>query len=314
MMSLTLLSGCHRKSVNPLKPLDLSTVNIPVPNKKLAFLYLVNMNSYHMVCDNMVNKMPQMDNSSSKTGDIMTGYNVTAFLQPGTNSLDLDIGSISGWDGAIHRPDSHCQVVLTAYSEHGDETEISSLNITASDGKATAKFSKKYPDHAQSSLANISEGQQGWVTSFRRPFFIKSAPQWIWTKATPFESTPENMKLLHRAYFSLLELMKNRDFSALKAAYSLSSREKSPGEAGQSTPDNFFNAIGFESDLTESGAHVLFPQDWSDYSLKTYAGGKLVRLEDKDGVSPLQVENRDGVTTDYRPYFSLINGKIVLTR
>ncbi|MFM2478671.1 glycosyl hydrolase family 26 [Celerinatantimonas sp. MCCC 1A17872] len=312
LLGVILLVGCQSSVV------DLSTTDIAIPTEKPTILYLVNMNSHHMVCGNMINQMPQLDNSSSVSGDIMTGFNVTAFLHSGMNTLGAQVVSINMWtqnegDGAVQRPDGECQLTLTANTEKGDKVELSSLHVTVDDGKATARTSKSYPAKHQTDLAHLSQQQKGWTTIFHRPFYIKTIPQWAWTKAASFKPTRENMKKLHRAYQALIEMMKRKDYQGLKEAYSLSSREKSLAEAGQSSPDEFFDAIGFKDDLTQSGAVVKSPENWQDYTLESYADGKLVRLKDKHGSSPLRVV-ADGMETTYKPYFSIINGRVVISR
>ncbi|WP_131912669.1 glycosyl hydrolase family 26 [Celerinatantimonas diazotrophica] len=298
--------------------MSMSTTDIAIPTEKPTFIYLVHMNSHHMVCGNMINQMPQLDNTTSVTGDIITGFNVTAFLQPGENTLDARVASINGYtenggDGSVQRADGECKFVFTANPQHGQPIELSSLNITVDDGKATAKTSKKYPPKYRTDASKITFHQKGWTSYISRPVYIKTIPQWAWTKAKPFKPTRENMKKLHRAYQALIEMMKRKDYQSLKDAYSLSSREKSLAEAGQSSPEEFFDAIGFESSFSHPGASVLAHRPWSDYKLKSYMGGRLVQLTDDNGNSPLAIKwEDDGMS--FLPYFSIINGRVVISR
>ncbi|MFM2477851.1 glycosyl hydrolase family 26 [Celerinatantimonas sp. MCCC 1A17872] len=313
LLGVILLIGCQSSAVN------VSTSDIAIPTEKPTFIYLVHMNSHHMICGNMINQMPQLDNTTSVTGDIIAGFNVTAFLQLGENSLGSWVASINGYssnggDGSIQRNDGDCQMILTANTEQGNKVELTSLHITVDAGKATAEMSKTYPAKHRTDISQLKVSHEGWESEYHRPFYIKTIPQWAWTKAEPFKPTRENMKKLHRAYQALIEMMKRKDYQGLKDAYSLSSREKSLAEAGQSSPDEFFDAIGFKDDLTEKGAVVESPKDWSNYEVKSYLDGKLVQLEDEDGYSPLRVKNSEGVVTTYKPYFSIINGRVVISR
>ncbi|CAG9297768.1 glycosyl hydrolase family 26 [Celerinatantimonas diazotrophica] len=311
ILGVILLVGCQSSAV------DVSTTDIVIPTEKPTFIYLVHMNSHHMVCGNMINQMPQLDNTTSLTGDIITGFNVTAFLQPGENTLDAQVASINGYnenggDGSVQRADGECKLVFTANPQHGQPIELSSLNITVDDGKVTAKTSKEYPPKYRTDLSKITTHQRGWVTFFYRPIYIKTIPQWAWTQAKPFKPTRENMKKLHRAYQALIEMMKQHDIQGLKDAYSLSSREKSLAEAGQSSPDEFFDVIGYQ-DAFNNHEKVLEHRDWSIYKLKSYAGGRLVRLEDNYGNSPLRTLLNKTIT-NFTPYFSIINGRVVISR
>ncbi|MFM2477847.1 glycosyl hydrolase family 26 [Celerinatantimonas sp. MCCC 1A17872] len=298
--------------------MSMSTTDIEIPTEKPTFIYLVHMNSHHMICQSLVNNLPQLDNTSSVTGDIITGFNVTAFLQPGENTLDAQVASINaykenGGDGSVQRADGECKFVFTANPQQGQPIELSSLNITVDDGKVTTKTSKTYPPKYRTDLSKITSNQLGWATYFHRPIYIKTIPQWAWTKAEPFKPTRENMKKLHRAYQALIDMMKRKDYQGLKDAYSLSSREKSLAEAGQSSPDDFFDAIGYQAHLDVKKVQVLDHVDWSHYKLASYADGKLVQLKDDYDDSPLRTQVGDTITS-YTPYFSIINGRVVISR
>ncbi|TCK58161.1 glycosyl hydrolase family 26, partial [Celerinatantimonas diazotrophica] len=277
LLGVILLAGCQSSAV------DVSTTDIVIPTEKPTFIYLVHMSSHHMVCQSLVNGLPQLDNTTSMTGDIIAGFNVTAFLQPGENSLDAQVASINTFksnegDPSVQRKDGECKLVFTADPQHGQPIELSSLNITVDDGKATVKTSKKYPPKYRTDLSKVTSNQIGWATFFHRPFYIKTIPQWAWTKAEPFQPTRENMKKLHRAYQALIEMMKRHDIQGLKEAYSLSSREKSLAEAGQSSPDEFFDATEIAAAFSAKGVKVVDHQPWGNYELKTYANGRLVQL------------------------------------
>ncbi|TCK59127.1 hypothetical protein EV690_1295, partial [Celerinatantimonas diazotrophica] len=181
------------------------------------------------------------------------------------------------------------------------------------DGKATVKTSKKYPPKYRTDASKITFHQKGWTSYISRPIYIKTIPQWAWTKAEPFKPTRENMKKLHRAYQALIEMMKRHDIQGLKEAYSLSSREKSLAEAGQSSPDEFFDVIGYQEELNNKQVKVLNHTDWKGYKLKSYADGKLVQLYDQHGDSPLRTQVGETITT-FTPYFSIINGRVVISR
>ncbi|WP_051563794.1 hypothetical protein [Enterovibrio calviensis] len=124
------------------------------------------------------------------------------------------------------------------------------------------------------------------------------------------------MKKLYRAYSELQEMIKKRDTEGLKAAWSLSSREKTMADGYGSTPDEIFNAIGIESKY-ERYKDIIFEPigEWADFKLVTYAGRRLVRLENARGHSPLRVSSDElDAITSFTPYFSIIDGRVVTSR
>ncbi|TKF25602.1 glycosyl hydrolase family 26 [Vibrio kanaloae] len=262
--------------------------------------------------------MEQLGNLSSSSGTFTSGFNATAFLQPGQNSLDIWSVPVGVYKGDFdYKADDQCQVTLYGAFEDGAKEEMSSLVVTIEDGKPTVKNSKTYPSNHQTPLENVNGSLHHRLTEFRRPIHIKTIPKWRWVDATPFnEDNPEHMKKLYRAYTNLIQLMEKRDFEGLKMAWSLSNREKAKAEAYYSTPDGFFDALGFESTFNANeDAHVAPRREWNEYSLKSYMDGKLVRLEDMRESSPLRVwSEQNDLEFTVTPYFSLIDGRVVISR
>ncbi|MDC5821877.1 glycosyl hydrolase family 26 [Vibrio europaeus] len=262
--------------------------------------------------------MEQLDNLSTRSGTFSSGFNATAFLQPGQNSLDIWSFPIGSYEQDYdYRENDQCQVTLYGAFQDGAKEEISSLTLTIEDGKPTAKTSKTYPSNHQTPLDKVDGVTDGNLTEFRRPIHIKTIPTWRWVDATPFnENNPEHMKKLYRAYANLIQLMEQRDFEGLKMAWSLSSREKAKAEAYYSTPDEFFDALGFESTFNEYEDAQIDPRrEWPEYTLESFMGGRLVRLKDQRDHSPLRVSSEKlRRVTSYTPYFSLIDGRVVISR
>lgn len=299
--------------------MSVSTTDIIVPNEGTppAFIYTVNMNSQKMFGGVDINGMEQLDNLSSDEGDVMAGFNATAFLAPGINKISVLVASADVYDQKKeHRANGQFGIILNAVTEEGDKTELTSLNISVEEGKPTAKMSKTYPAKHQTELTDLNGVTEGYATTFNRKVFIKTIPEWRWVNATPFVENGENMKKLYRAYSELQEMIRNRDFEGLKAAWSLSSREKAMADGYGSTPDEIFNAIGFESDFERYSDLKADPiEEWNNYVLKSYAGGRLVRLENDISDSPLRVSSdEENWVINYTPYFSLIDGRVVISR
>ncbi|HFC9432867.1 TPA: glycosyl hydrolase family 26, partial [Vibrio cholerae] len=87
-------------------------------------------------------------------------------------------------------------------------------------------------------------------------------------------------------------------------------------EAYYSTPDEFFDVIRFKSSFEEAtDAEVEPRREWHEYKLKSYMGGRLVRLEDTRGHSPLRIgSTKNNFIYTVKPYFSMIDGRVVVSR
>lgn len=297
----------------------MSTADIKVDQEDSApkVLYLVNLNSKEMYCGGLINGMEQLDNLATDNGTAMMGFNATAFLHKGLNKMELGVVPVDARKGIkAHRKGARCGAVLKAAIKGHDDVELTSLLATEESGVPTIKHSKHYPDKNMSPLSDVQGNTDGYLTMFERQLYVKAIPEWTWMRATPFIENHDNMKKLRRAYAELIDLMKKKDYKALEAAWSLSSREKALAEAYQSTPEEFFKAVGIEQSMNDAeDVNVLDPRNWDQYKLKSFMGGKLVRLEDVRGQSPLRVgsPSKDWMNS-FTPYFSIIDGRLVISR
>ncbi len=299
---------------------QVSTVDVKIDNEgeKPSVLYTANINSKTIFCGGMINGMEQLDNLGSDSGTFSSGFNATAFLQPGENEFSIGTvpsGAYSG-DFTYHEND-RCELTIFGAFPDGNKQELSNLTATIIDGKPNVKTSTIYPDNHKTPLINVDGVTSHRLTDFTRPIYIKTIPRWRWVDATPIrEDNPEQMKQLYRAYTNLLTLMEKRDFEGLKMAWSLSNREKAMAEAYYSTPDEFFDVIRFKSSFEEAtDAEVEPRREWHEYKLKSYMGGRLVRLEDTRGHSPLRIgSTKNNFIYTVKPYFSMIDGRVVVSR
>ncbi|WP_017005444.1 hypothetical protein [Enterovibrio norvegicus] len=297
----------------------MSTDEIKVDQEGKAphFLYTVNMTSEEMFCGGLINGMDQLDNLSTENGTFMAGFNATAFLQKGDNTLGTIVVSADIHEGkSEHRLNGQCNVTVNAAMESGESIELTSLLISVNDDAPTAEKSTHYPSKNSTPLINLDGNKEGYTTLFTRNVYVKTIPEWAWTNAASFKGNGDDLKKLYRAYSELYGMMEKRDYKGLKAAWSLSNREKALAEAYLSTPEDFFNAIGIESGFEKSGDTVLIPmRNWEEYTLKTYADGKLFRLEDVNEQSPLRIGSpSEDWTRTFTPYFSMIDGRVVISR
>ncbi|OOE41854.1 glycosyl hydrolase family 26 [Salinivibrio kushneri] len=262
--------------------------------------------------------MEAIDNLSSSAATFSSGFNATAYLQPGENHLELGtVPSGAYEDDFTYRADDTCQVTLYGAFPDGTKKEISNLTATVEDGKPTIKDSTTYPANHQSPLVNVDGTLDGHLTMFSRPIHIKTLPRWRWVDATPFdEDNPKHMKMLRRAYSNLTTLLEKRDFEGLKMAWSLSNREKAKAEAYMTEPDEFFDVMDLPGKFEHADdADVKPRREWHEYTVKSYMDGKLVKLEDERGMSPLRINSKKLDWVYYtNPYFAIIDGRIVIAR
>ncbi|OOE49108.1 glycosyl hydrolase family 26 [Salinivibrio kushneri] len=262
--------------------------------------------------------MEAIDNLSSAAATFSSGFNATAYLQPGKNQLGIMVSPSGVYDDDLtYRADDTCQVTLYGAFPDGTKKEISNLTVTVEDGKPTIKDSTTYPANHQSSLVNVDGVEQGYVIEFSRPVHIKTLPRWRWVDATPFdEDNPKHMKMLRRAYSNLTTLLEKRDFEGLKMAWSLASREQAKAEAYMVGPNEYFEVKDIPGKFERADdAHVKPRREWHEYTVKSYMDGKLVKLEDQRGHSPLRilsVEQNSLYSTT--PLFSIIDGRMVIAR
>ncbi|EEZ00728.1 hypothetical protein VOA_000795 [Vibrio sp. RC586] len=321
LITLLLLSGCTGNDEERMNIREqVSTVSITIDNEgeKPPVLYTANINSKTIFCGGKINGMEQLDNLGSDSGTFSSGFNATAFLQPGENEFSIGTVPSGAYNGDFtYHENDRCELTIFGAFPDGNKQELSNLTATIIDGKPNVKTSTIYPDNHKTPLANVDGVISHRLTDFTRPIYIKTIPRWRWVDATPIrEDNPEQMKQLYRAYTNLLTLMEKRDFEGLKMAWSLSNREKAMAEAYYSTPDEFFDAVGFESTFERYGDGEVRPRrEWHEYKLKSYMGGRLVRLEDTRGHSPLRIgSTKNDLVYSPTPYFSMIDGRIVISR
>ncbi len=261
--------------------------------------------------------MDQLDNLGSE-GTTMSGFNATAFLQPGVNQFNLWSVPVDVYEqkGIVpYRKGSNCSATLFAAFKSGEQVELTNLTVTEEEGIPNVKTSKHYPDKNQTPLTEVNGVITGDLAEFKREVYIKALPEWAWVRARPFDPKSKNdMEKLHRAYDTLIEMMKKRDYDSLIAAWSLTMREKAKAEGYQAQPMAFFPSFkrGFDwADDTE----VKVRRAWTEYEVESFLGGRIVRLKDKYNDSPLRIRS---VKVDRRlvitPYFSFIDDQLVISR
>ncbi|OOF30599.1 glycosyl hydrolase family 26, partial [Salinivibrio costicola subsp. alcaliphilus] len=104
--------------------------------------YTANISSKTMFCGGLINGIEAIDNLSSTAATFSSGFNATAYLQPGENQLELAVAPSGVYDDDLtYRADDTCQVTLYGAFSDGTKKEMSNLTVTVEDGKPTIKDS-----------------------------------------------------------------------------------------------------------------------------------------------------------------------------
>ncbi|HFG1902169.1 TPA: glycosyl hydrolase family 26, partial [Vibrio cholerae] len=79
----------------------------------------------------MINGMEQLDNLSSDSGTFSSGFNATAFLQPGENELNLWTVPVGAYnDDFTYHENDRCELTIFGAFPDGNKQELSSLTAT----------------------------------------------------------------------------------------------------------------------------------------------------------------------------------------
>ncbi|MCA6219963.1 hypothetical protein [Photorhabdus antumapuensis] len=280
--------------------------------------YISYLETNQALCMLKLNGIFILDNFDSRSGSISTGYNIAPLLQNGNNILSLDMGPLSARDDkyVYKEKNAECKVRLVRVTPY-DSDEITNI-IT----KVVGKDGILKPNSTQSVNFNINTAQSSKIATQEYPneFYyhtertvtLNDLPMWAWTTATSLPETAISTELVKKAYEDIWQMLKNQDLTALKSAYQLTLHEES--QANDSTEQIHFDSLDFKHYFGK--AYQAIPIDWNKYKLVRYMEGRLFRFEVKDGIqSPLLIRDKNGENGfTFNPLFSLINGKVVISR
>ncbi|MGV7961742.1 hypothetical protein QPK13_11720 [Photorhabdus tasmaniensis] len=281
--------------------------------------YITYLETNNVLCRLKVNGIYTLSNFGSISGTISAGYNVAVILQNGKNVISLDMGPLSARDDKYiyKEKDAKCKVRLVRVTPY-ESNEVTNIITSVVDKNSTLE-----PDSTQSVNFNIDTAQSSRITTkeylgefyyhTERTVTLSDLPVWAWTTATPLPETATSIELVKKAYEDIWQIMKNKDLVALQSADKLMLYEHA--QANDSTEQNYFDSYDFKEDFDNGYQAVTI--DWSKYKLVRYMDGRLFRFEvENSNNSPLLMEdknnNENGFT--FSPYFSLINGKVVISR
>lgn len=275
--------------------------------------YTLNFNAQNALCVASVNQVIIIENYYDE-GPLAAGFNVAPYLENGPNILSIDVASLTALKGdPTYSADFNCRVKLKKETQgHPEEVTQLVASVVNIENKLrpTATLSPNYQGTTYIGAVKEFQKKNDILYHIEREVTITGLPEWAWTKAATFENSPENMKKLQQAYEELWQMMNNKDTAGIlkKAKISFDEKEAANGLAAGMWADS----LEFDKKFEQSTGAV--PINWSDFNLEIIMDGRLVRLDNR-GFSPLRLKNQEGKGFwGYNPWFSLIDGKLVITR
>ncbi|WP_244866753.1 hypothetical protein [Photorhabdus heterorhabditis] len=280
--------------------------------------YIAYLETNQAFCVLTVNGIYTLSNFGSINGTISTGYNIAVILQNGKNVISLNMGPLSARDDkyVYKEKDAECKVRLVRVTPY-DSREVTNIITKVADKDGILRPNSMQSinfniDTAQSSRIATQEYPDEFYYHTERTVTLNDLPAWAWTTATPLPKTETSTELVKKAYEDIWQIMKNRDSVALQSAAKLMLYEHA--QANNSTEQSYFDSLDFKRNFDDG--YRAIPIDWRKYKLVRYLGGRLFRFEIEDSNnSPLLIRDRNGENgRTFSPYFSLINGKVVISR
>ncbi|WP_045959327.1 hypothetical protein [Xenorhabdus poinarii] len=278
----------------------------------MEYKYLVSFNTHRSLCVLKINGMLTLENISSRTGTESSGYNISAFLENGYNTMEVLMGrkSFDKGNEKFH-PESWCEATIKKVSSHGDQGEmISNIKLTVDEhGNVTTKNSINPNEKFAYANMSTKKGEEN-IFAAQKNFSVTGLPNWMWTKATPV--TENDLPSIKAIYQEISNAFSHRDLDKVWKMSQPAWEEWAIAE--NSSAKIFFNSMDFEENISDKFS--IKEPDWENYKLVNYKNGRLFRLERGVlGSSPIifhNKKNKEDIT--YNPYLSIINGKVVIAR
>ncbi|WP_430735414.1 hypothetical protein [Halodesulfovibrio aestuarii] len=306
-LTLFLLISCKGTSKDNPKEYQMETVSSKITPEMVTVKYLLEIQTNAAFCQATVNGIPLFDNFAYDSGTVKTSILASAFLENGKNEIGLLFSPFK------YDKNPSCDIILTA-NFPDKQIELTSISATVDpEGDPTSITSKEYPEKHKTS--RITEGgyqtKEGLDFLMTREITLQSLPEWAWTKATPLPDSPETYARLQDAYIKLGLMFKNNDYESFKKTVWLAIYESALADTLD--PEFYFETTDFPKKFSQGVSSAPAPK-WSDFKLKLYKGGRLARIVNRYGITPVEYKQSNGEIYFYNCYFSLIDGKLVVAR
>ncbi|RXJ16474.1 hypothetical protein [Lelliottia nimipressuralis] len=269
--------------------------------------------------------------NGDSTGAI-SSTNAMMMMENGENEISLEIGAL-GWFSdkpasaearAKFSPEAECSLDVVQSVEK-DEMTLSSIKVTINDqGIPETQSDSQHPITRKEILAE--QAAPGFIDpdyfdetyfpkgmklfQFTQKITVTGLPDWVWTRATPFTGSDEQIQKLKAAYMELADIIRSGDRARLKEF----DREalKIWSATTHNNEDEILLSLYTKENLEEKKIKIL-PIIWKDYDVRVINKGRMVQLYNKStpAYSPIIFTYGDKQMSSYVPVFSLINGKFV---
>ncbi|REF26743.1 hypothetical protein BDD26_1427 [Xenorhabdus cabanillasii] len=273
---------------------------------------LVSFNTQRSLCVLKINGIITLEDISSRTGTESSGYNISAFLENGHNTIRLLMGRMPfDKDTKKFHKESWCEATIRKVSSHDEQgIIISHIKLTVDEhGNVTTKQSINTNEKFDYANMSTTKGEINLFAA-QKNFSVNGLPNWMWTKATPV--TENDLPAIKVVYQEISNAFSRHD---LDKVWKMSqSAWEEWAIADNSSAKIFFDSMDFEENISDKFS-VKEP-DWKNYKLISYKNGRLFRLERGVlGSSPIIFHNKEkNKNYNYNPYLSIINGKVVIAR
>ncbi|MHA6608751.1 hypothetical protein [Photobacterium damselae] len=246
-------------------------------------------------------------NSNTIGGTISSGYDMSTILQNGKNTMTIIFTGMDDDRKKIEQ-DAYCTLLIKEQVK-GEMINYVSLVGNSLNGLASGKNSPHYDGLGQA--GKVTEGYWEKIDQMykvERTFTVSGVQEWEWTKGSKITDSERNRNLLYKKYVSLYKKLKNKDERSLIDIYHVALSESASND--NDTIEGEWKSLGISKMLNDG--YIPRLEDVSKYKIATFADGKIFRLENELGNSPLKMDKRDEDTMALNPYFAYVDGEIIV--
>ncbi|HIF9492747.1 TPA: hypothetical protein ACX6SP_001122 [Photobacterium damselae] len=247
-------------------------------------------------------------NSNVTLGTMSSGYDLSTIIQNGKNTMTIIFTGIDNTDRKKMEQDAYCTLLIKEQVK-GDMINYASLVGNSLNGLASGKNSPHYDGLGQA--GKVTEGYWEKIDQMykvERTFTVSGVQEWEWTKGSKITDSERNRNLLYKKYVSLYKKLKNKDERSLMDFYHVALSESASND--NDTMEAEWKSLGISKMLNNGYEPTLV--DISKFNLVTYAGGKIFRLENEFGSSPIKMEKSKEKARTINPYFAYVDGEIIV--
>lgn len=243
-------------------------------------------------CDLRVNDIPLMtDDLSGSRVDVEIPLNPLVFTGENTLTVKLQPARTSpqGPDRALDHPLSRCSVELIRkpYGAPGVREVLASIVYEGGDAVA---FAGSSVETADVSPLRTGGDAKGTLAASRSVRLATPYPEWRWVRAPPVAPSDEVVRDILLELQRFWAALRDKDIPTLRSVMAHNLREVQSAYY-LADMDDAWRAVGVEALLRNRDA-VLKPMP-TELTLEVFADGRLVRMVDARGDSPIAFDERD---------------------